>query len=302
MITILTKALCYIAIIVMGYVLRRRGFFGEEAFPVLSSLVIKVTLPATIIASAAGRTIDRSMLMLPLLGLGGGILYIIIAACIHARHPKEVRAFAALNTPGYNIGTFALPFTQSFLGPIGVATTSLFDVGNACICLGGAYGVAATIKAGEGFQVRRILRALVTSIPLLAHIITVTMNLLYIPIPDPVVSLAKIIGDANPFLAMLMIGVGFNLSAKRSQLGALARILIPRYVLGAILAAAFYFLLPLDLKVRQTLVILALAPMGSAAPGFTAELKEDVGLSSAITSISIVISIVIIVTLLVVML
>ena len=49
-------------------------------------------------------------------------------------------------------------------------------------------------------------------------------------------------------------------------------------------------------------MILAFSPIGSAVPGFTAELKSDVGLSSAINSISIVISIVIIVTLLLVML
>jgi len=51
--------------------------------------------------------------------------------------------------------------------------------------------------------------------------------------------------------------------------------------------------------VRKTLMILAFAPIGSAVPVFTAELKEDEGLSSAINSIAIVISIVVIVTLLV---
>jgi predicted permease len=71
---------------------------------------------------------------------------------------------------------------------------------------------------------------------------------------------------------------------------------------AALLALGFYFLLPFELEVRQTLVILAFSPIGSAVPGFTAELKGDAGLSSAITSISILISIVIIVTLLVVML
>ena len=299
---ILVKAGCYIAIIVLGYVLRRRGFFGPEAFGVLSKIVIRITLPAAIIASSAGKPIDVSMLALSVLGFGGGVLYMLLGGLLARGKDRGEKAFHVLNLPGYNIGTFALPFTQSFLGPIGVATTSLFDVGNAFICLGGAYGVAATIKAGQGFQPRRILKALGTSIPFLAHIITVAMNLLCIPIPGPVVSLARIIGDANPFMAMLMIGVGFNLSANRSQIGALARILIPRYILATVLALVFYFLLPFQLEVRQALVILALAPMGSVVAGFTAELKEDVGLSSAITSISIVISIVIIVTLLVVML
>lgn len=69
-----------------------------------------------------------------------------------------------------------------------------------------------------------------------------------------------------------------------------------------VLALCYYFLLPFALEVRQALVILAFSPIGSAIPVFTAELKGDVGLSSVINSVSIVISIVIIVTLLVVML
>ena len=59
---ILIKAASYIAIIVLGYVLRRRGFFGPEAFGVLSKVVIKITLPAAIVASCAGKPIDATML------------------------------------------------------------------------------------------------------------------------------------------------------------------------------------------------------------------------------------------------
>ena len=33
---ILVKAMCYIAIIFLGYILRQKGFFGPEAFGVLS--------------------------------------------------------------------------------------------------------------------------------------------------------------------------------------------------------------------------------------------------------------------------
>lgn len=299
---ILIKAGCYIAIIVLGYVLRQRGFFGENAFSVISGIVIKITLPAAIIASSSGRAIPPSMLTITALGFGGGVLYILVAAILYRKQGKEKQAFAMLNTPGYNIGTFAMPFTQSFLGPMGVVTTSLFDVGNAFVCLGGAYGIAAAVKAGEGFNGKRIFRTLSHSVPFLAHLMMVILNLLGWTLPTPVVSFAKIVGDGNAFMAMLMIGVGFQLSGEREQMGDIARILLIRYGIATILALAFYFVLPFDLEVRQALVILAYSPIGSAVPGFTAELKGDVGLSSAINSIAIVCSIVITVVLLVVML
>ena len=299
---ILVKAGCYIAIIILGYTLRQRGFFGENAFSVISSIVIKITLPAAIIASSSGRAIPPSMLTITVLGFGGGVLYILVAAFLYRKQGKEKQAFAILNTPGYNIGTFAMPFTQSFLGPMGVVTTSLFDVGNAFVCLGGAYGIAAAVKAGEGFNGKRIVRTLSHSVPFLAHLMMVILNLLGWTLPAPVVSFAQIVGNGNAFMAMLMIGVGFQLSGEREQMGDIARILLTRYGIAIILALVFYFVLPFELEVRQALVILAFSPIGSAVPGFTAELKSDVGLSSAISSIAIVCSIVITVVLLVVML
>ena len=67
---------------------------------------------------------------------------------------------------------------------------------------------------------------------------------------------------------------------------------------AAALAAAFYFLLPFDLEVRQALVLLVFSPIASAVPAFTARLRCDAGLSSAINSMSIVCSITFMVALL----
>ena len=299
---ILTRAGCFAAIIVLGMTLRRLGVFKEGDFRVLSTIVIKITLPATIISSFAGQTIDPKLLSLAAIGLGGGILYLLLGFVMNLRSSREKQAFEMLNLPGYNIGNFTLPFVQSFLGPVGVITTSLFDTGNAVVCLGGAYGVASSVKAGGGFDLRRVGKALGTSVPFLCYIIVVSLNLLHIAIPGPIIECAGIIANANAFMAMLMIGVGFHISVDREQLGSMVRILSVRYAVSIALAMLCYFVLPFDLQIRQTLVILVFAPIGSAIPAFTAELGGNVGLSSAINSISIVISIVTIVTLLTVML
>lgn len=299
---ILMKAACYVAIIVLGFVLRKTGFFGPEAFGVLSKIVIKITLPCAIISGNAGRAIDRSLLTIILLSFGAGVLYMALGSLIYKKKGKEAQAFGILNIPGYNIGTFAMPFTQNFLGPLGNVATSLFDMGNALICLGGAYGVAAAVKEGRGFDIRRILKNLLTSVPCMTIVIMVILNLFALTPPKPIVAFASIIGNGNAFLAMFTIGVGFKLSGDRSQIGDMVKILGTRYGVAAILALIFYFVLPFHLEIRQALVILAFSPIGSAIPIFTAELKGDVGLSAAINSVAILISIVIIVILLLVML
>lgn len=286
------RAGCFIAIILLGFILRLVGVFKEGDFRVLSTITLKITLPASIVVSFAQMDIDPSMLTITLLGFGGGVVYILVALLLNMRN-KENRAFDVLNLPGYNIGLFAMPFVQSFLGPVGVVTTSLFDTGNAFICLGGSYGIASSIKAGKGFSIGRILKALLTSVPFLSYIVMIVLNLTGVKLPSVVLDFAEIIKASNTFMAMLMIGVGFKIAASWKQLGHILKLVIARYVVAAILGAAFYFLLPFDLEIRKTLVLLAFSPIGAAVPAFTGELKSDVGLSSAVNSICIVCSIVI---------
>ena len=300
MIEVLSRAMCFVVIIAMGIILRRVGFFKAEDFSVLSRTAIRITLPAAVITSFVGKEIDLSLLVLGLISFSAGVLYMIVGALINKN--REDKAFAIINTAGYNIGNFTLPFVQSFLGPAGVVTTSLFDAGNACICLGGSHSLATLVKDGVKFDLGRLLKALLTSTTFMTYVIMVTLSVLKISLPDFVVECAGIIGAANPFIAMLMIGVGFRLEANREQLGKVAKILISRYSIAVVLALLCWNFLPYDETVRTAVVILVFSPITSAGPAYTGEMGGDVGLSAAVNSISILCSIPIIVSLLLVLL
>ena len=294
---ILTRAGSFIAIIFIGYFLRRKGFFKASDFDVLSKIVVRITLPAAIVYNFSGMELDFSMLFVAVLGFGGGLLYMLLGFLSGLRSEKNIRAFHILNLSGYNIGNFALPFTQSFLGPAGIITTSLFDTGNAFICMGSSYAIASSVKGGKTRHLAlRIFKTLFSSIPFDTYLVMIALCLLHLTPPQCVLTLAGIISNSNPFLAMLMIGVGFHLSGDRTQLPVNVRVLVLRYLTAALLSAAFYFLLPFRLEIRQALAILAFSPIASIVPAFTAELKEDVGLSSAINSMSIILSIICMVT------
>ena len=66
MAAILSKAGCFVAIIFLGWILRQVGLFKEEDFRILAKIVLKITLPASIIYSFAGKEITASMLLLHL--------------------------------------------------------------------------------------------------------------------------------------------------------------------------------------------------------------------------------------------
>lgn len=290
--SILTQAGCFVAIILLGMLLRKVGFFKEEDFHVLSKIAVKVTLTAAIIRSFAGRELESSMMTLTLVGLGFGVVLMTLGVVLNLHRSSKDQAFAVLNLSGCNIGSFVMPFTQSFLSPVGVMAVALFDVGNAFICLGGAYSIASMVgDRSSGFSMKRLLKAFVTSVPLMTYIVMTIFSALKVTLPDAVMDFVGIIANANAFMAMLMIGVGFQFSGSREQISGIARILTVRFAAGIALALLSWFVLPFPLAYRQALVLCAFAPITSSAPAFTAELKNDFGMASAINSLSILISV-----------
>lgn len=300
--SVLVRAACFAAVIFLGYLLRRIGLFREEDFRVLSRIVLKITLPAAIAVSFSGKEIAPSMLFICLLGFGFGAVYIGLAFLMNRRKTPEQRAFDILNLAGCNIGNFTLPFAQSFLGPAGVITASLFDTGNAFICLGGAFGIARMVQRRERFSFVQLGKALARSVPFLTYLVMTALALTRLSLPQPVIEFAQIAAGANAFLAMLMIGIGFRVNCDREHLFHIVRILSVRYGVALLGALLCWFTLPLAPEYRQALALLMFSPIAGAAPPFTAELQNDFGLASAINSISILISIVCITALLAVML
>ena len=265
----------------------------------MSKIVLKITLPAVIITNFANKELDPSMFIFTLMSILFGSIYILLGFLLNLSRSKEQKAFEILNFPGYNIGCFALPFVQTFLGPAGMIATFLFDIGNGFICLGGAFSIASIVKDGSKFSLMRIVRTLLKSVPFVLYLIMPILCLARVPIPGFITSFAEIVGSANTFLSMLMIGVGFKLVADKTQIGSIARVLCVRYGFAIIFALICYFLLPFSLEVRKALILLVFSPFGTAIPAFTGEMKSDVGLSSAISSIAIICSIIFMVLILI---
>ncbi len=297
MLSILTRALCFIALIILGYTLRRIGFFKLEDFRLLSKICIQITLTAAIVVSFSGTRLEVGMLLLTALGFLFGVGMMLIANLLNLRKSSEERAFAIINSAGCNIGNFVLPFARGFLGPVSVMAVSLFDAGNSFICLGMAGGVGASVRhSGTKFQIKPILKAMSKSTPLFTYIFMLILSALNWTLPAPVLEFAGIVANANAFLAMLTIGVGFRLGGEMSRIAAMAKILVVRHGIGILLAVLSFTLTPLPLEWRQALVILFLSPIASSAPAFTARADCDYSLACAVNSASIIVSIISIVT------
>lgn len=297
---VLLKASSFVFVIIIGYLLKKRGFFAPEDYRVITKIVINITLPAAIITSFGSFQKDNSLFILVILGLVSNILMVFLGYIFSKNKGDKTRVLYMLNFSGYNIGAFTLPFVQSFLGAFGVVAVCMFDIGNSISCTGGSYAVTTAVTGdGERVSIGSSLKKLLCSVPFMTYMTMLILAVVNISIPKPVLTLTSLIGGANGFASMLMIGMMFEIKFKYDYMSKAGFILLVRYAASAVLALIFYNLFPFSLEVRQVLAIAVFAPISALSSAFTERCGGDIGIASFASSASIIISIAIITSLLV---
>lgn len=291
--SILIKSLGYVFIIVLGYFMKKIKFFGEDEYRTLIKILMKITLPAIIVASFSTAEVDFSLIYVTLVCLGITLFYLFLVYLLSRGKDKETQNLYMINFPGYNIGNFSLPFVSGFLGVPGIVATCMFDVGNALIVTGFSYVVATSItNTGERRSLKETLFIMLTSGPLLAYLIMVALVSLNIKLPSIVITTASTIGGANTFLSMFIIGLMFDIKFKKEYFLNSTIIISIRVVFSIIFAYLIYKFLPTSIEVRKAVTILVFSPLTTLAPIFTEKAGGKKEVSSFIGAMSIIVSIV----------
>lgn len=293
MIDILTRAAALVCLIALAFALKKIKILKKEDFKVVSALVVKITLPCAIINNFSQMDFDSSLLFLVPIGFCGTLFLIGTGYFMARKKSADEKAFQMINHSGFNIGTFAIPYLHSFVGPSGVIAASMFDIGNSLLCTGGTYALASSVQDRHNkTTIASLLKKTFSSIPTLTYLIMTLLSLLHLRLPDGLLEFTGIGAQANAFLAMTMLGIGMELTLNRRHFSSIAKILSVRYLIAAVFSLAAWFLLPFSPALKKTLVILLFSPLASFDPIFTEKCHGDVGLSSEINSISIIISVV----------
>ena len=290
------KPMSYVLVIMLGYLLKRAGFFGKDDHRLMSKIMVNITLPCTIIQAFDGFERDTKMFIIVGIGFICAFMPILLMYLTTGRVEKRLRAYRMLNIGGYNIGCFSLPLVQAFFGNTGVVAACMFDTGNAIMMTGGAYAMTSTLlrTCGEEREsVGDVLLKFVKSLPFDAYMMMILLAALGVKIPSVVFTLTRPAGQANAFVAMLMIGMMFEPAGDRALLRETARELVWRYLFAAASAALVFFCTPFELVVRQTLCIVCFAPLSSLAPIYTDRCHSDTALASFTNSVSIAVSLIV---------
>ena len=158
---IIARACMLVAIILLGYVLRRIRFLPEEAFAVVSKTVLNVTLPCAVITNFAHIQVTPALLWMFPLGFLVNALLVGTGYLTGKRRGMDEQVFCMLNLSGHNIGCFALPYVASLLGPTAVVSVCLFDAGNAIWATGGTNALCAAMQEGGRIRLGERPQALV---------------------------------------------------------------------------------------------------------------------------------------------
>lgn len=293
----LAEVLAYVAVIVIGQILRLNGTFPRDAVRPMSMLVLYVTLPCSVIVFLSGVELSSDLLIPFFVGLLSNWALIALAILLTRKTAQRTGdpnlvPFSMLNFSGYNVGTFAMPFTMGIVSPVGFLSICLFDVGNAVMVTGGTYAIAVRdAKAGWRERLRSIGLRLASSSCLWTYAFVLALAFMEVVLPRPILHFCEVVGKANPFLAMLLIGLSVNLRIDWQKFRPLIGLLVWRYVGNIVLAAAAYFLLPVAEEIRKALALVLMAPMPAMGVIFTMKAKLDWETAANLNSVSVIVSV-----------
>ena len=167
----------------------------------------------------------------------------------------------------------------------------MFDAGNCPVNSGISYAVVSAAGNGERVRLRFVLDKLCHSVPFMTYLVLMVLSTLHISLPEPVYQIASTVGGANTFLAMLMIGILFEVRVEHEDRRQIAEILVLRYA-GSLVMAALVWLSPLPLLIRQVSVLAMMAPIPSVTMVYCEKCGCKPSLYGVLNSLSLAISLV----------
>ena len=291
---ILTKALSLVLIVAIGYGINRLGWVKASDFGIFSKLVLRVTLPCALATSFNSYDLVPALASLVVIGFVVNLGQQVVGYWLNRRNGPRAKAFGVFHSGTYNIGAFSMPYISGFMGAPAMVHTAMFDVGNSLASAGVGYGWGMSmVDQSKRTTVVSFLRIVFSSPIFVTYLVLVAMRSANLTLPDPVIVFTSTVGAANPFLAMLMIGIGLEIRLHRSKLTRAAKYLALRYTFAIVLALGIWFTLPLTHDIKLVLVMLLFAPVASMVAGFSEEAGLDVETSAFITSVTILVAIVV---------
>ena len=289
---VLTQTIVYVVLLFAGYGFKKAGIFKVEDTDFLKKVILYLTMPAMAVNGLKDLELQPSFLWCFLVGFGTSTILMLVGMAATRKKSPEEKVMYLFNLNTYNIGNFAIPFLTGMLSTDGFAALCLFDIGVAIYLYGIDYSLAEAVKGGKSrFSLKFLLKKIFTSPITDMYLLMILLAALHLRLPEPVLKLASVMGNANAFLAMLSIGILFELNLDKKNLWDMVKFFALRYVTIVIIMIAVILFIPFSPDIRQAICVLLMAPVASIAPLLTQNAGGDGAKAAQVNSVSILLGI-----------
>lgn len=302
--TSITSIIPIITIIVLGYILQVKGWFGDAFGPNLSRLIMNVALPASIFVSVMKYlTLDK------LISLSGGLLYTFVAFILGyivayiavmifkvrpGRRGTMINTFVNANTIfiglPLNVALFgdqALPYFLIYYITNTISTWTL-----------GVYLMTSDSKSGQSKETSKFDWKKLLPAPLVGFLVALLFLILRISIPDFATNTLTYVGNIVTPLSLIYIGIvlakaGLNTITfdKDTIITLVGRFILAPLIMLLVLK---FFAPNMAIVEFKTFMIQSATPALAVLPILANQGKGDVEFSTNVVTLSTVLFIVVI--------
>jgi malate permease len=303
-ITSIESIIPIIAIIVLGYILQNRGWFGENFGANLSHLIMNIALPASIFVSVMKYlTFDK------LLTLSEGLIYTFGAfvltyisayICVKLFNVRTGRRGTMINTfVNANTIFIGLPLNIALFGNEALPYFLIYYITNTIstwtlgIYLMTSDSKSAKNKSSSKFDWKKPMPP-----PLIGFLVSLVFLIFKIPIPGFATSTLTYIGNIVTPLSLIYIGVTLAKAGLKTIKFDRDTIitLIGRFILGPVVMFAILSLTAKNMPTDEfkTFVVQSAAPALAVLPILASQGNGDVEFSTNVVTLSTILFIVVV--------
>ena len=299
--TSITSIIPIIAIIVLGYILQVKGWFGDDFGPNLSRLIMNVALPASIFVSVMKYlTLDK------LISLSGGLLYTFVAFILGyivayiavvlfkvrpGRRGTMINTFVNANT--IFIG---LPLNVALFGDQALPYFLIYYITNTISTW--TLGVTSDSKSGQSKKTSKFDWKKLLPAPLVGFLVALLFLILRISIPDFATNTLTYVGNIVTPLSLIYIGIVLAKAGLKTITFDKDTIvtLVGRFILAPLimLLVLKFFASNMATVEFKTFMIQSATPALAVLPILANQGKGDVEFSTNVVTLSTVLFIVVI--------
>jgi malate permease and related proteins len=281
-----------LAIITLGFLLKKFNFITEKEGKTISKFLMHTTFPALMIISTARVKLDPSLMLIPLFCIVFCSIMIAIAWVWFSKYPNDLRGILTMGAGGLNVGLFGFPLIEGLFGKEAMVYAVMFDIGNTIMTFGVVYPIGSYFSANhDGLpEAKHLLKKIFSLPPVLGLFIGLFINISSVEMPPLFFEFLDVLAKANKPLVLLLMGIYLSFELNKKQMAAISKVLVIRYSVGLSLVVALYFGLSHDSLLYAVLIICVVLPSGLTILPFSDELNYDSRIAGTLINISLLIS------------